>query len=188
VALDVPLLEEPMPAAELVLAGLRGALELVPVHLLRRRVGDGMLRLTGFGELLLAEAALHPEEAAMLPGLRRGAPAADLISLGGGRMRAIRSLAGLCMIGAAEPPSPGRLSYGLLLKKRNQLRNAASPEMLLEVERGGDARASLRKLARELHPDRFKSGAPASIERVSSEVLSALLDAEACLRDRDARR
>lgn len=193
VALDVPLLEEPMPAAELVLAGLRGALELVPVHLLRRRVGDGMLRLTGFGELLLAEAALHPEEAAMLPALRRGAPAADLISLGGGRMRAVRTLAGLCMIGAAEPPSPGRMSYGLLLKKRNQLRNEASPEALLELDRHADpraARASLRKLAKELHPDRFRAGAPEAIERLSGEVLTALLDAEARLRarSRDVRR
>jgi hypothetical protein len=186
-AFDVPLLEEPMPAAELVLAGLRGAVDLVPVHLLRRRIGDGMLKLTGFGEMLVAEAPLHPEEAAMVSGLRRGAPAADLISLGGGRMRAVRSLAGLCMIGAAEPPSPGRASYGLLLKKRNQLRNAASPEALLEVDRYDDtraARASLRRLAREIHPDKFKGGAPEVMERLSGEVLTALLDAEARLRDR----
>jgi hypothetical protein len=188
---ELPLLEEPMPAAELVLVGLRGAVDLVPVHLLRRRIGDGMLKLTGFGELLVSDAALHPEEAAMIPALRRGAAAADLVSLGGGRMRAVRSLAGFCMIGAAEPPSPGHLSYGLLLKKRNQLRHAASPETLLELPRHGDpraARASLRRLAKELHPDRFKGGAPAPIERLSSEVLTALLDAEARLRDREARR
>ena len=94
------------------------------------------------------------------------------------------------MIGAAEPPAPGKMSYGLLLKKRNQLRNAASPEALLDLGPQHDPRApraSLRRLARELHPDRFKAGAPAPIEQLSGEVLSALVDAESRLRDRDCR-
>lgn len=183
---EAPLVYEPPSTDELLLAALRSVSDDVPVHLLRRRIGDGMLKLTSFGALLLDSAPLYPEEAALLSRLRRGAPAGELLAVAKGRTRAIRTLAGLLLIAAVEPPSPGAAVYSTLVRKRAQLRRGERPERLLELERdiGGErsqskTRASLRSIIREIHPDRLANAAPAPIHRASTEIVAALLAAEA---------
>lgn len=182
---SAPLIFEPPSTEELIMGALRVVSEDVPIHLLRRRIGDGMLKLTGFGEMLMEGAPLYPEEAALLPKLRQGAPAGDVLAQAKGRVRAIRTLGGLLLIAAVEPPSPGASVYSKLVRKRAQLRRCETPERLLEV--GADARSprsSLRAILREIHPDRLASAAPAPLQRASVEIVAALLEAEAELERR----
>src|SRR5690554_3691631 len=193
---EAPLILEAPSTQELILGALRSAGEEAPVHLLRRRIGDGVLKLTSFGAMLLDGAPLYPEEAALLVGLRRGAPAGELLAQAKGRVRAIRTLAGLLLIGAAEPPSPGAATYATLVRKRAQLRRGELPERLLDLNldlneegrkdgaRATKARASLRSILREIHPDRLASTAPPPVQRASTEIVAALLKAEAELEDR----
>ena len=44
---------------------------------------------------------------------------------------------------------------------------------------GGEARRALRKLVRDLHPDRFGESAPEALRQASGEIVSALVEAEA---------
>ena len=68
--------------------------------------------------------------------------------------------------------------HGVLLRKRHQLRHAASPADLLELREHGDARRGLRRLLRDVHPDRFEP----SLQTTSGEVVQALMRAERKLR------
>lgn len=75
-------------------------------------------------------------------------------------------------------------SYSLLLRKQREVRRMATPATLLDLPASSDAAAAkraLRRLATKLHPDRFAATEP-RLRGVSSEVLRALLDAEATLR------
>ena len=59
-----------------------------------------------------------------------------------------------------------------------------SPHELLDVPEGtggSDARRALRKLVRDLHPDRFGDDVPAPLRRASAEIVTALVDAERSL-------
>lgn len=182
-----PLVLEPPSMDELLLSALRDVSDEAPIHLLRRRIGDGMLKLSSFGAMLLEHAPLYPEEAALLPLLRKGAPAGEILAQARGRMRAIRTLAGLLLIAAVEPPSPGASIYSTLVRKRAQLRRNEAPERLLELERaegGMTARAAMRTLIRDIHPDRLASAAPEQVRRASTEIVAALLAAEAELERR----
>jgi hypothetical protein len=92
----------------------------------------------------------------------------------------------LKLLGAASPRTTG--SYPLLLRKRRELRNDVSAHALLDLPEGAggrDARLALRKLVRDIHPDRFGDGAPLALRRASGEIVSALVDAEARIASRD---
>lgn len=172
---------EPVPAAELVLSAMRHEVARHGVARIRRALGEGPLELSPLGSALVREAPLWPDELAMLPMLRTGAHVGDLLAVAGGSSRATRALFTLRLLGAVTPPSPGRHTFRLLLRKQRQVsRNAAWNELLdLPPDaRPTQARRALRRLARELHPDRFGATPPA-LRRASGDVLSALVRAEA---------
>jgi hypothetical protein len=80
--------------------------------------------------------------------------------------------------------------YGLLVRKRRQIRDGEGPHRLLDLCEGAspdDARKALRRFASQLHPDVLGPSAPDALRRASTEVLSALIDAERCLRVRAVR-
>jgi curved DNA-binding protein CbpA len=45
-----------------------------------------------------------------------------------------------------------------------------------------DARRALRRLARRVHPDALGPSAPSALRRASSEIMSALIEAERAMR------
>jgi len=86
----------------------------------------------------------------------------------------------LKLLGGAAPRAGG--SYPLLLRKRREVRSQASARTLLDLPEGAgerDARRALRKLVRDLHPDRFGDSAPPALRRASGEIVTALVAAEA---------
>lgn len=174
-------------AETLVLEAMRTALAPLPLVLVRRRLGDGLLVLTPLGKQLLGPAELLPEERAFAPLLERGAPVDELLGAAGGRSKALRGLLALRLLGAAAPPSPGGKAYRLLLRKQRQIRMAADPRSLLElpVDSGpAQARRALRRFAKDVHPDRFGGVAHPALREASAEVLVALVAAEARLSGR----
>ncbi len=169
-------------AEALVLDAMRTALEPEPLVVVRKRLGDGLLVLTPLGRQLLAGADLVDEERAFAPLLERGASVDALLGAASGRSRALRGLLALRLLGAVAPPSPGGRAYRLLLRKRRQIRMAADPTSLLDIPRGSrpaEARRALRKLAKDVHPDRFQDSAHPALREASAEVLAALVAAEA---------
>lgn len=181
----VPHVPEPIPAAELVLGAMRDVTRGESLAAIARQIGEEHLVLTPAGEALLTTAPLHPCEAAMLPLLRRGASARDLIASGGASPRAIRALFAWRLLLAVAPSGQGKAGYALLVRKQRQLARSASPRALLDLPRDArpdDARRALRRLARDLHPDRFGTAAPEAVRRASTDVLAALVRAEATLR------
>jgi hypothetical protein len=180
----VPALDVPLPTQDLVLDAMRAQVAPIPLLLVRRRLGHGLYVLTSLGEEVVRGATLEREEAAMLPLLRTGASVDSLLAIAGGHARAHRGLLALKLLGAASAPASGA-SFGLLLRKHREIARSASSRTLLDLEAKSDpgaARRALRKLARDLHPDRFD--ADPSMQRTSSEVLKALVQAEADLRSR----
>ncbi|MDH5493793.1 MAG: hypothetical protein OEY14_17720 [Myxococcales bacterium] len=180
--IDTPWVQEPVPTAELVLRAMRELVAEEPLGLARRSLGEGLLRLTPLGEPIVQGAALWPEEAALLPLLRRGAPVEHLLSASGGRPRGIRGLRALYLLRAVAAPRAEGRSYRALARKRSQLRHSADPRTLLELSPRsprGDARRSLRQMARDLHPDHFPEP---RLQRASGEVFKALVEAEARIR------
>lgn len=66
--------------------------------------------------------------------------------------------------------------YSLLVQKRRQLAAASTPQQLLDLPPGAgplQARRSLRRLARRLHPDRFEQDPP-GVREASGQVMQAL--------------
>jgi hypothetical protein len=112
-------------------------------------------------------------------------PAEEISALPGCGLPGYRFLWALKLLRAASSRAGG--SYPLLLRKRRQLRKQASAHALLDLPEGAggrEARLALRKLVRDLHPDRFGDGAPAALRRASGEVVTALVDAEARIASR----
>jgi len=75
-------------------------------------------------------------------------------------------------------------AYPLMLRKRRELRKQASAHALLDLPEGAlqtDARRALRKLVKDLHPDRFGDEVPGPLRRASAEIVTALVDAESKL-------
>lgn len=71
-----------------------------------------------------------------------------------------------------------------MLRKRREVRARVSPRALLDLPEGAgrdDARRALRRLVRDLHPDRFGDDASDGLVRTSGEIVSALVAAEAHL-------
>lgn len=180
----VPLLDAPVNVPDLVLGAMRDALTEEDPALLRKRLGDEVLELTTLGEQLLEHVALDPSELAMVSMLRAGAcDAGGVLAASAGSLRALRTLAALKLVRAVAPRGPD--SYGLLLRKHRQVQQHATPWALLDLPvtaRPEQARVALRRLARSLHPDRFQGTGSSSARRISHEVLTALVSAEADLR------
>ncbi len=181
-AVGMPHVTESVRAADLVLAALRESLEHEPLLSVRRFVGSGLVVLTPLGETLLGKSALWPDEAALVPALRAGAPVDALLGIARGSHRALRFLAALRYVRAAAPPSAGGDTYSLLLRKTRELRRTRDVATLLELEHGADdaaARRSLRRFAATLHPDRLGPDAPLALRQATSEVVVALTQAVA---------
>ncbi len=173
-------LREPVPARKVALQVMRGALREVDTAEIRSDLGAAMYRLTEAGEAMLVGAELRPEETAVIFWLRRGISAEDIPSLPGCGLRAYRFAWMLKLLRCAAPKAAG--SYPLLLRKRREMRKRASAHALLDLPEGAggqDARRALRKLVRDLHPDRFGDSAPPALRRASGEIVTALVDAEA---------
>jgi hypothetical protein len=174
----VPWVSEPMCAADLVLGALRQLVAALPVRVRARLLREAHYELTPLGECLLAEAALWPEEAALGALLREPAERAALIRHVARSERAAVALCALLLVGGLREANG---SYGLLLRKQGQVRRAESPRALLDLPEHASAhegRRALRRLARQLHPDRVGDVAASA----SNDVMRALLDAERQLR------
>lgn len=184
-------LEEPMSSAELVLAAMRDLVAGEPAVRARRVLGDGMLVMTALGQALLGEpdmVALWPDEAAMLPALKQGAVVDVVLAGAKGSARALRLLLALRWLGAVAPPGLAGAAYTTLLRKKRQLRRKGTqPHALLDLPQRApraEARKALRKLATQVHPDRFASD-PAVVP-ASEAVMSALTRAADALKPRNA--
>ncbi|MBW1875454.1 MAG: hypothetical protein JRG67_08800 [Deltaproteobacteria bacterium] len=173
-------LAEPVPARTVALQTMRAAVKGVDTASVRSGLGNTTYHLTEAGESLFRGTELRPEETAVLFWLRRGVPAEDLLTLPGCGLAGYRFVWMLKLLGAASPKAGG--SYPLLLRKRRQMRKQVSAHALLDLPEGAggrDARIALRKLVRDLHPDRFGERAPPALRRASGEIVTALVDAEA---------
>ena len=173
-------LEDPIRARELALQMMRRAVKAMDASSVRAELRGGVYRLTPAGEELLDGLALRPEEKAVSFWLRRGVRAEDVTALPECGLAGYRFLCSLKLLRAAAPRSGG--SYPLLLRKRQQVRRQASAHVLLDLPEGAggrDARRALRKLVKDLHPDRFGEETPPALRRASGEIVTALVDAEA---------
>ena len=173
-------LRDPVPARTLALQTMRAVVNGVDAASLHAELGDAIYYLTAAGEALFCGAELRPEETAVLFWLRRGVHAEELSTLPACGLRGYRFLWMLKLLRAASPKAGG--SYPLLLRKRRELRRQVSAHTLLDLPTGAggrDARLALRRLVRDLHPDRFGDRAPPALRRASGEIVTALVDAEA---------
>lgn len=179
-----PALDEPPLLADTLLGCLRALVPAADAAMVR----EGELRLSALGRALLQQATLWPEEEAAAALLLRAAPRASLAALCRTHPRAGALLGLLEGLGGftAPPRAPlERGSYGLLLRKRNQIRQGESPYRLLDLPPGAtpaEARKALRQFALQLHPDALGPHAPDALRKASGEVMGALIDAERALR------
>lgn len=163
-------------ARDLVLSAIRDLADTVPLDAVRERLGKGPLALAPLGELLVDRSALHPDEAAVCARLRHPSTLTDLDRASRGSERALRLVFALAELEAATPPV-GRGSMSLLARKSREVRASETPSALLDLERSASsdaARPALRKLAQQIHPDRFGPDAPEAIVAASNAVLGAL--------------
>lgn len=177
---DPPVMEEPPDAAVLILDALRRSERHADEQSLRGRLGGGRFQLTALGQDLLDRGALHPAERVLAGLLRSGTTAQSAFRSTGGSVRALRMMAALRRVGAAEARSPmPRPGYSTLLRKHREVGRRARPHELLGVSAGArptETRQALRTLARSCHPDRFE--ASPAIQAVSQRVMGALLEAK----------
>lgn len=175
-------LREPLSARALALQVMRTAVRGVDAATVRSDLGGGTYHLTEAGEALVLGAELRPEETASVFWLRRGVRAEDVPTLPGCGLRGYRFVWMLKLLRGAAPKGGG--SYPLLLRKRREVRRQASARALLDLPEGAgghDARRALRKLVRDLHPDRFGDSVPPALRRASGEIVTALVNAEATI-------
>ncbi|MGB0679223.1 MAG: DUF4388 domain-containing protein, partial [Polyangiales bacterium] len=155
--MGLDLLLEPVPVAELVLGALRASMQAQPLARLQVALPTEACTLSALGERLLQRATLWPEESAALYLLRHAVSPQGVILALSGSPRALRFVAALQQLSALVPEREARAALPLLLRKRRQLRQAASAQALLDL-RPDDApeagRRQLRRLAAQLHPDR----------------------------------
>jgi hypothetical protein len=181
----VPWIDQPLGAEDVVLLALRERAASVPAARVARVVPRGELVLTASGRHLTARAALWPEESAAAALLLRGATLADVARATSDSLRALRVVALLALLAALREVRVREGDFALLLRKRAQLRGRGAAHALLDVPRDAapaEARRALRRLAARVHPDRLDPALSPSLRRASSEVMSALIDAERTLR------
>jgi hypothetical protein len=137
-----------------------------------------------FGRALLDETLFEREAITLM--LRRGAPLSRLIALCPDASADQRTLAGLWWLAAIAPAAESGTQFRLLLRKRIELERGVTAEQLLDLDRTrlGDPRKALRRLAGRIHPDSLGPNAPSALRDVSTELMRALLQAEARLRER----
>jgi hypothetical protein len=173
---DEALIEEPICAADLLLAALRAQVAQLPGERLFAAVDRGELRLNALGSMLTREAALWPEEAAALSLLAEGGSLVRLLQMTVGSDRTLRFLAGLSLLSAvsAVPGRDQRLS--LLVRKSERLRRAASAHTLREPERAepDDAEPRLHRSARILLPDAPGREGADALQHAPGEALDFL--------------
>jgi hypothetical protein len=175
-------LRDPVRANRLALQVMRSIVRQVEPAAIRAELGAGVYHLNEVGEALAGGTELQSEEVAAVFWLRRGVRAEDIQGLPGAGLRACRFVWILKLLRGAAPKSGG--SYPLLLRKRRELRGQVSARALLDLPEGADgrdARLALRKLVRNLHPDRFGESVPPALRRASGEIVTALVNAEAAV-------
>ncbi len=183
----VPHVPEPDTTASVVLGALRELLRDEPRDVAVRRLGTSPLALSPLGELVLREAPLWPDEAALVPLLRDAHRPDALLARAGDGARAVRWLRAMQLLGAVVPLNGRARSHDALVAKARAVRRGASASDLLELGPSADARAArraLRKLAATLHPDAIGPGVPEALRVASTNVMIALARAEETLRAR----
>ena len=172
---------DPAHAADLVIEALRRSVEGIPIDHVKAKLGAQSWVLTGLGRSLVKNAALHPEEAAVAASLRRSIGRSELEATARHRDRALRFVYALAWIEAVGLPTDMG-SMSLLARKATEVRRSATPRHLLGVSahaRPAEARGALRRLTKDLHPDRFAMHASAAITEASTEVVAAMVRAVA---------
>jgi hypothetical protein len=187
----VPWISEPVATADLVLSALRRVVDRASATRIAIGLRHATLTLSPLGRALLAQAALWPDEAAMVPLLERSTDLAALRAASGGSDRALATLSALFLLSAVVVRDVPRARYQLLLRKHRQLCSQAAAADLLDLPRGAapsEARRALRRLARSVHPDVLGPDVPAALRARSSELMSALGRAEREVRAAGTRR
>jgi len=181
------MLGEPERTADLVLRAMREVTPAEQVRPILEGHVDTPQQLTAWGRALLAEATLTASERLLLELVQRQAAGSQLLRAGAGCEPALHTWAALCAFGAVARARVSGPDYALLLRKRSQLRRQASPEELLDLMAGerpspAAARRALHRLALKVHPDTLGPDIPEAVHRLSTELMQALLQAEAALR------
>lgn len=174
---------DPAFTADLLLEALRRAARELPIERARDRLTAHAWQLTALGKSLCKRAALHPDEAALAQALLVPTDLAGLERIAKSE-RAMRFAYALAFVEAAAMPSEAG-AMTLLARKTTEMRRSAPAARLLDLPqhaRSADARGALRKLAKDLHPDRFAAHAPAGIQQASSAALVAMTRAAASVR------
>lgn len=188
---DASWLEAPFAAADLVLFGLR---ELFVDRHIARDVAAwsrGTLSLSALGRSLVEGATLWPEELAVVELLRQGTTVRGIRDALGPRVRGLRFLVALHVLGAISVGETRDAQYGALLRKLRQARQSAGASTLLDLPSfatGAEARRALRKLAGQFHPDTLGPHAAPELRAASHEVMAALNAAEQRMRGSGLRR
>jgi len=137
--------------------------------------------LTRVGDALISVATLSPTEAAVAAALRRQCTVAEALGPTDSCVEGRRFVGALASLGGLGPSKIAGRRHSVLLQKRFALRRGASDHAILDLPtdaRPRAARGALRRLARAIHPDHFERGTPASIRRISGEVMAELVEAE----------
>ena len=174
---------EPACTADLLLEALRRASREVPIERARERLSAHSWQLTSLGKSLCTRAALHPDEQALATALRTPIDLCGLERIAKSE-RAMRFAFALAFVEAVAMPSEAG-AMTLLARKTTELRREAPASRLLDISthaRSAEARGAMRKLARDLHPDRFAAHAPAGIQEASNAVVAAITRAAASVR------
>ncbi len=182
----LPLVTDPTPIGQLIFDLFRQIVSCDSSVQYDQENEDSVLRFTEIGRALLIGVKLSQEESLMCTLLERGCQSKAMRQKIGGSERAMRTLRTLRLLGAIVAKQDDLSPYSLLLRKRRQLRNSASPAMLLDLPNGASlsqARKALRRLAWQLHPDRFGPDAAPALHRASQQVMAALCCAESDLRE-----
>ncbi len=183
-------LRRPVGGAPIAMRFLCDAVAAMDPGAVRAVVGEGLYRLTKLGRALVGEPAarvqgalaLCPVEQMAVESLCRGVPVDALESMPDCGLDGYRFACALTLVRAVTPAGTG--SFPLLLRKRRELRACVSPRELLDLPETADvsdSRQALRRLVRDLHPDRFASSSRPELARASGEVVTALVAAEASL-------
>lgn len=184
--IGMPLISDPVPIVQLIFDLFRQIVDRDRTVQCDDENTDCVLHLTEIGRFLLDGLELSQEESPLRTLTERGCRKRAIYREIGGSERAILTLRTLRLLGAIVAKPDYSAPYSLLLRKRQQLRNSASPRVLLDLPAGASlsqARKALRKLARQLHPDRFGPDASPALHHASQQVMTALCCAEKDIRE-----